>query len=132
MRVLMSVAVFLLMVAIGMSLDWKELINRWRRHTVIDWIRLLVSTFVAPAAASLLLTHFLRLDREAVAGLFMVSVAPGAPLVTRNAAKRGFDLHLAASYQVWCASSQATPRRMCDASGESPIARRPESTDHVP
>ena len=31
----------------------------------------------------------------------MVGVAPGAPLMTRNIAKKGFDMHLAAGYQLW-------------------------------
>ncbi len=31
----------------------------------------------------------------------MLGVVPGAPLVSRVAAKRGFDMQLAASYQVW-------------------------------
>lgn len=31
----------------------------------------------------------------------MVAVVPGAPLMSRNIARRGFDMHLAASYQVW-------------------------------
>ena len=31
----------------------------------------------------------------------MVGATPGAPLLTRNLARRGFDMHLAASYQVW-------------------------------
>ena len=33
----------------------------------------------------------------------MVGAAPGAPLLTRNLARKGFDMHLAASYQVWAA-----------------------------
>jgi predicted Na+-dependent transporter len=37
------------------------------------------------------------------AGLFLVGVTPGAPLLTRNLARKGFDTHLAASYQVWAA-----------------------------
>jgi bile acid:Na+ symporter, BASS family len=37
------------------------------------------------------------------AGLFMVGAAPGAPLLTRNLARKGFDMHMAASYQVWAA-----------------------------
>jgi predicted Na+-dependent transporter len=36
-----------------------------------------------------------------MAGLFMVGVAPGAPLMTRNIAKKGFDMQLAAGYQLW-------------------------------
>jgi BASS family bile acid:Na+ symporter len=34
-------------------------------------------------------------------GLFLIAVAPGAPLMTRNVAKHGLDLQMAASYQVW-------------------------------
>ena len=33
----------------------------------------------------------------------MVGVAPGAPLLTRNLARKGFDMQMAASYQVWAA-----------------------------
>jgi predicted Na+-dependent transporter len=36
-----------------------------------------------------------------MAGLFRVGAAPGAPLMTRNIANRGFDMQLAAAYQVW-------------------------------
>ncbi len=43
----------------------------------------------------------LPLGLPALAGLFLVSVAPGAPLMTRGAAKRGFNMQMAASYQVW-------------------------------
>jgi BASS family bile acid:Na+ symporter len=43
----------------------------------------------------------LPLDRGALVGLFLVAAAPGAPLMTRGVAKRGFDMQLAASYQVW-------------------------------
>ena len=32
----------------------------------------------------------------------MVGATPGAPLLTRNLARRGFDMQVAASYQVWC------------------------------
>jgi len=41
------------------------------------------------------------LSRAEAIGLFMVAVVPGAPLMTRNIARRGFDMQLAASYQVW-------------------------------
>jgi predicted Na+-dependent transporter len=41
------------------------------------------------------------LDAAATAGLFLIAVAPGAPLMTRGVAKKGFDIQIAASYQVW-------------------------------
>jgi predicted Na+-dependent transporter len=103
MKSLVPLAVFLLMVSVGMSLDLRALVENWRRLTWPEWLRLLLSTFVIPAATALLLCRLLGLDKASLAGLFMVGVAPGAPLLTRNAAKRGFDLQLAASYQVWCA-----------------------------
>jgi len=33
--------------------------------------------------------------------MILVGTSPGAPLMTRNIAWRGFDMHLAAGYQVW-------------------------------
>ncbi len=62
---------------------------------------LLLATFIVPPALALLLYHSLPLDFGEGVGLFMLGVVPGAPLVSRVAAKRGFDMQLAASYQVW-------------------------------
>jgi BASS family bile acid:Na+ symporter len=62
---------------------------------------LLLATFIVPPAVALLLARILPLNLSETAGLFMVAAAPGAPLLTRNLARRGFDMHLAASYQVW-------------------------------
>ena len=63
--------------------------------------RLLLATFIVPPAVALLLYHLLPLDFGEGVGLFMLGIVPGAPLVSRIAAKRGFDMQLAASYQVW-------------------------------
>jgi predicted Na+-dependent transporter len=52
----------------------------------------------------LVLYRLLPLGREAGIGLLLVGVAPGAPLLTRNIAKRGFDMQRAASYQLWSAT----------------------------
>jgi len=65
---------------------------------------LLLATFIVPPAVALLLARILPLNLSETAGLFMVAAAPGAPLLTRNLARRGFDMHLAASYQVWARS----------------------------
>jgi hypothetical protein len=46
------------------------------------------------------IANLFRLALGETAGLFTVGVAPGAPLLTRNLARKGFDMHLAASYQV--------------------------------
>jgi BASS family bile acid:Na+ symporter len=101
MKLLLPAAVFVLMVSIGMSLRLPELIANWRRQTWNSWARLLLATFILPPAAALILAHILPLTLAETGGLFMVGATPGAPLLTRNLARRGFDMHLAAAYQVW-------------------------------
>jgi bile acid:Na+ symporter, BASS family len=96
-----AIAVFLLMVSTGMSFDCREFIANWRRLTPGIWARLLIATFIVPPAMALVLGRVLPIDLAAMGGLYLIAVAPGAPLMTRNAAKHGFDMQLTASYQVW-------------------------------
>ena len=101
MKLLLPIAVFLLMISIGMSLHPSTLLQHWRRMIGGNGFRLLLATFIIPPAVALLLYHALPIDFGEGVGLFMLGVVPGAPLVSRIAAKRGFDMQLAASYQVW-------------------------------
>src|SRR5271169_6784861 len=101
MKLILPGAVFLLMMSIGMSLRYDKIINAYRRITWSVWTRLVLATFIIPPAIALLLPHIFPLSLAEMAGLFMVAVAPGAPLMTRNIAKKGFDMHLAAGYQLW-------------------------------
>jgi predicted Na+-dependent transporter len=103
MRYLVPIVVALLMVSIGMSLHLGELAVTIRRLTWVRWLRLLLATFVLPAALALVLGSVFRLARGELAGIFLIGVAPGAPLLTRNMARKGFDMHLAATYQLWAA-----------------------------
>lgn len=101
MKLVLPAAVFLLMVSVGMSLRHREVIANLRRMSWLHWIGLVLATFIVPAGLALLLGRLLPLNLAEMAGLFMVGAAPGAPLMTRNIAKRGFDMQLAAGYQVW-------------------------------
>jgi BASS family bile acid:Na+ symporter len=101
MQLLLPAAVFVLMISIGMSLRLPELIANWRKLSWSAWCRLLLATFFLPPIVALLLARVFQLSLHDTAGLFMVAATPGAPLLTRNLARRGFDMHLAASYQVW-------------------------------
>jgi BASS family bile acid:Na+ symporter len=101
MSYLLPSAVFLLMVSIGMSLNHKDVVAVWRRLNWSSWFRLLLATFIVPPTIALLAARVCHLTLAETAGLFLVGVAPGAPLLTRNMARKGFDMHLAASYQVW-------------------------------
>ncbi len=103
MAYVIPIVVGLLMVSVGMSLSLRELAASLRRLTWLAWVRMLVATFVLPALLALILARVFRLTMGELAGIFLVGVAPGAPLLTRNLAKKGFDMHLAASYQVWAA-----------------------------
>lgn len=103
MKLFLITTIYLLMIALGMSLSLRELLTRWRAMSVINWIRLLLVTFIIPPALALLLSHTLRLTGPETAGLFMVGCAPGAPLLMRNVSRKGFDMHMAASYQLWAA-----------------------------
>lgn len=97
------IVVALLMISVGMSLRPPELIATLRRLTWLAWARMLLATFVLPAALALALGRIFHLTDGDLAGIFLIGVAPGAPLLTRNVARRGFEMHLAATYQVWAA-----------------------------
>lgn len=101
MKFILPAAVFLLMVSVGMSLRHREVLASLRRMRWTHWVGLVLATFFVPAALALLLGRLLPLNLSEMAGLFLVGAAPGAPLMTRNIAKRGFDMQLAAGYQVW-------------------------------
>ena len=101
MRLIVPLAVLVLMMSVGMSLRPREVVANLRRMQWKDWVGLVLATFIVPAALGLALGRILPLNRAEMAGLFFVGAAPGAPLMTRNIAKRGFDMHLAAGYQVW-------------------------------
>ncbi|MEO8616449.1 MAG: hypothetical protein ABI600_14995 [Luteolibacter sp.] len=101
MKYLLPGAVLMLMLSIGMSLRFSELVSNWKRLTLGNWAQLLLATFIVPPVIALGLGQLLPLPLSATAGLFLVAIAPGAPLMTRGVAKRGFDMQMAASYQVW-------------------------------
>jgi BASS family bile acid:Na+ symporter len=101
MKFLLPSTVLLLMISVGMSLNWIQFLANWRRLTLATWVKLLAVTFIIPPILALALASLLRLDRGALIGLFLIAVAPGAPLMTRVVAKRGFDMELAANYQLW-------------------------------
>jgi predicted Na+-dependent transporter len=103
MNILILIVVAILMISVGLSLDLKEISATIRRLTWLAWLRLLLATFIIPAFLALALGNAFRLGRGELAGIFLVGAAPGAPLLTRNLSRKGFDTHLAATYQLWAA-----------------------------
>ena len=80
------------MVSVGMSLKLTVVVAHWKRVRWFTWIFLAMATFILPSTLALLVAKLFRLTPGETAGLFMVGVAPGAPLLTRNLARRGFDM----------------------------------------
>jgi bile acid:Na+ symporter, BASS family len=103
MSYLVPTAVFFVMVSVGLSLKLSELTSSLHRLTWLAWLRMVTATFILPPLLALILANLFRLSPGELAGTFMVGVTPGAPLLTRNLARKGFDMHLAASYQLWVA-----------------------------
>jgi len=103
LKLLLPTAIFLMMVSIGTSFRALEMWNNTRRMGGWKWLRLLLAVFIIPPALALGLARIMPLSLAETSGLFLIGVAPGAPLLTRNVAKRGFDAQLAAVYQVWVA-----------------------------
>ena len=103
MKYLVSIAVFMLMVSLGMSLRVAEVVSNLRSMTWSGWVRMVLAAFVLPPALALILASLFRLTDGDLAGIFMIGVAPGAPFLTRSLARKGLDMNLAATYQVWAA-----------------------------
>ncbi len=89
-----------MMVSIGTSFKVSEMWKNLRQMTWLGWLSLLLVVFIVPPAVALALARLLHLNLSETGGLFLIGVAPGAPLLTHNVAKRGFDAQLAAVYQV--------------------------------
>ena len=91
----------MLMVSVGMSLSPRQLLENWRRLTPSLWARCWWRRSLCPRSSRWRWENCCRWMAAATAGLFLIGVAPGAPLMTRGVAKKGFDMQIAASYQVW-------------------------------
>ena len=92
--------VMLMMAGVGMSLDPREVIARWAQLSRGYWLRGAIATFLLPPLFAMLLVGIVPLPRPIPAGILVMSIAPGAPMLTRMVAKKGvlFDPRLAAGY----------------------------------
>jgi BASS family bile acid:Na+ symporter len=107
MQLLMSGAIAMLLISVGMSLKWREMIALLQRPRPIFWLLLTVATLLVPPAVALLLARIFVLDKASLVGLFLIGVAPGAPLMVRQASSKRLDSRVAALYQV--CGALATP-----------------------
>lgn len=103
MHYVLPIAVFLLMASLGLSLHVMEVEANWKRLEWSAWVNLILATFIIPPALALLLATLFHFSPAETAALFMVGAVPGAPLITRNVRRKGFDPQIAAGYQIWAA-----------------------------
>jgi BASS family bile acid:Na+ symporter len=102
MKSIWILTLLLLMVGVGMSLDPAEVIARWRRLPRVYWLKVVAATYVLPPLLAMAIVAILPLTPEIKGGVLILSIAPGAPMLTRMVAQKGyvFDARLAASYQI--------------------------------
>ncbi len=102
MKVYWVFTVLLMMAAVGMSLDPREVVSRWARLPRGYWLGSAVATFLLPPLFAMLMVATLPLTPAIRGGVLVMSIAPGAPMLTRRVAQKGvlFDPRLAAGYQI--------------------------------
>src|SRR5271166_2721354 len=87
-----TVTVFSRMLAIGVNQSFRQLTFLWRRPELL--LRSLLAVIVlVPVVVGLLLWLF-DLPPAVATGLAMLAAAPGAPLTTKRAGRRGSNLRL--------------------------------------
>jgi predicted Na+-dependent transporter len=72
MSYLPSIAVLLLMLSTGMSLNWRQFVENWRKLALGGWARLLLVTFILPPVLVLLLAQVLPMTMASMAGLYLI------------------------------------------------------------
>jgi BASS family bile acid:Na+ symporter len=93
-----TLAIFSLMLAIGVNHSFEQLISLWRRPALL--LRSLLAVIVLiPLVVGLLLWLF-DLPLAVATGLALLAAAPGAPLTTKRAQMAGGDPTYTASLQL--------------------------------
>ena len=81
MKRLLPIAIFLMMVSIGTSFQLSEMLANLRSMGRQAWWRLLLVVFLLPPILALVLARIFHLSLAETGGLFLIGVAPGAPLL---------------------------------------------------
>ena len=102
MAIYWTFTLLLMMAAVGMSLNPRAVVSKWLHHSRAYWLRVLAATFLLPPLVAMLIVAILPLPPASRGGVLLMSVAPGAPMLTRMVSRKGvlFDAGLAASYQI--------------------------------
>lgn len=98
LAILVKVALFTLMLAIGVNLSWEKLISLW--HNPNRLIRSLLAVVVLVPLIVIVLLRLFDLSPESATVLAILAAAPGAPLTTKRAQMAGGNIPYSASLQL--------------------------------
>src|SRR4030095_3445569 len=96
--VLVRIAIFALMLDIGLTIPFGELTSLWRRPALL--IRSLLAVLVLVPGVVVLLLWLLDLPRAVATGLAVLAAAPGAPLTTMRSQMAGGSTPYSGSLQL--------------------------------
>lgn len=95
---LVKITIFAIMLALGVSLSFQDLIALWRRPGLL--IRSLLAVIVLVPLVVIVLLRLLDLPPAVATGLAVLAAAPGAPLETKRSQMAGVKIPHAASLQL--------------------------------
>lgn len=94
-----KITVILLMLSMGLRMSWQSLTLLWRRPRLL--LGSLAAALVVVPALTYLVFQLIPLSFAARAGLWVLAIAPGAPMIHTAASRRSAcNADLAASFQV--------------------------------
>ena len=96
--IIVKVALFTLMLAIGVNLSWEKLISFWRNPNKL--IRSLLAVVVLVPLMVIVLLRLFPLSPESATVLAILAAAPGAPLTTKRSQMAGGNIPYSASLQL--------------------------------
>ena len=105
-QALAAMAIFLLMLTLGVNTDLADLAVLWRQPRLLGRA-MLAALILFPASTGLIGYLFLRGTPSALSiglGLVVLASAPGAPLLTQRASMAGGNIAIATSLQVTLAA----------------------------
>jgi predicted Na+-dependent transporter len=93
-----TVTLFLMMLVIGLKEGFANLSLLWRRPMLL--LRCLVASFVLVPLAAMVIVAIVPMGPAVKAGVAMMAICPGAPMLYRKLSGMKADTALAGSYQV--------------------------------
>ncbi len=93
-----QLTLFLLMLSIGLSQGFTNLALLWRRPGLLT--RCLIASYVLVPISAMIIDRVLPMDFAVKAGLAMMAICPGAPMIYRKLLKGRALPNLAGSFQV--------------------------------